>query len=94
MCRIPPEVSLPKVIPAVPFRTVMSRTTTFSVGRFTRKPSASLPDFNTMASSLFSISQFSTRTFEEESTSTPSVLGPTPPMLLRMVSPPTFTPVE
>src|ERR1017187_6586325 len=38
---MPPEVSLPTVTPAAPPRTVLSRMITFSVGRFTRNPSAS-----------------------------------------------------
>src|ERR1039458_1719065 len=49
---MPPEVSLPTVTPAAPPRTVLSRIITFSVGRFTRNPSASRPAFRQMASSL------------------------------------------
>src|SRR5215218_9382668 len=86
---MPPEVSLPNVSRPPPLRAMHLRITTYSVGRLTRSPSQSLPAFRQKSSSLQSISQFSTNTHEEESMSTPSVLGPWPSSLLRMVTPST-----
>ncbi|PTT77505.1 hypothetical protein DBR42_25085, partial [Pelomonas sp. HMWF004] len=45
MRRKPPEVSLPKVRPAAPSRTVQSLMSMSSLGRATRRPSASRPAF-------------------------------------------------
>src|SRR5687767_11014193 len=91
MCLIPPEVSLPSVSNPAPLRARQFLMTTYSVGRFTRRPSQSLPDLIQKLSSLQSISQFSTNTHDEESISTPSVLGPWPPTLFCISNPSTLT---
>src|SRR5678815_2644546 len=75
-CRIPPEVSLPNVTSPPPLRARHFLISTYSVGLFTRRPSQSRPAFKQKLSSLQSISQFSINTQVDESTSTPSVLGP------------------
>ena len=85
--RILPEVSLPQVMRPAPLRAIQLRITIFSVGRFTRRPSASRPDLMQILSSLQSMSQFSTNTWVDESMSMPSVLGPCPPILLLIVNP-------
>ena len=85
--RMLPDVSLPQVTNPAPLRAVQLRITTFSVGRFTRSPSASLPDLIQMLSSLQSMIQSSIRIFVDESISIPSVLGPCPPILLSTVIP-------
>src|SRR5215204_87090 len=77
-CRMPPEVSLPSVTSPAPLLARLFLITTYSVERFTRRPSQSRPAFRQKLSSLQSISQFSINTHDEESTSTPSVLGPCP----------------
>src|SRR5690554_18755 len=87
--RMPPEVSLPQVKSPPPALDMQLRITTYSVGLFTRSPSASRPALRQKLSSLQSISLFSTRIKEEESISMPSVLGPCPPILLRIVIPST-----
>src|ERR1035437_5120256 len=72
--RMPPEVSLPMVTPAAPPRTVLSYILIFSVGRLTRRPSASRPALRQIASSLQSRSQCATSTSDEESISNPPEL--------------------
>jgi len=92
--RTPPEVSLPMVKPAEPTVTSELRITMFSLGRFTRNPSPSRPDLMTSASSLAWMSARSTRTFLEESMSTPSVLGMRPVSFIRfrIFTPSTWAP--
>src|SRR5215831_14975400 len=94
MCRILPDVSLPNVTNPAPRRAVDLRITTYSVGLLTRNPSQSLPAFKQKLSSLQSMSQFSINIQVEESTSTPSVLGPLPSSLFFIVSPSTVRLVE
>src|SRR5690606_32181644 len=81
ICRIPPEVSLPEVISPPPRRDTQFWIRTYSVGRFMRRPSQSLPDLIQKLSSLQSISAFCTNIHDEESISMPSVLGTCPPIL-------------
>ncbi|MNC46142.1 hypothetical protein D3C75_951470 [compost metagenome] len=87
----PPDVSLPKVMPAWASRTMQSRTFTWRQGRATRSPSQSRPALMHRASSLTAMSQRSTSTRSDESISIPSVEGPRPPRLLRMIRSDTFT---
>src|SRR6187397_3687778 len=82
-----PLVSLPRVTSPAPRRAIHLRITTYSVGLFTRSPSQSLPAFKQKLSSLQSMSQFSTKVHVEESTSTPSVLGPLPSSLFLITTP-------
>src|SRR5664280_826982 len=88
---IPPDVSLPQVIRPAPFLAMQSWITIYSVGLLTRMPSASRPALRQKSSSLQSISQFLTSIHDDESMSMPSVLGPLPSTLLRIVIPSTVT---
>src|SRR6266540_877874 len=83
-CRIPPDVSLPSVTNPAPLLARHFLITIYSAGLFTRNPSQSRPAFKQKLSSLQSISQFWINIQLEESTSTPSVLGPWPSSLFLM----------
>ena len=71
--RILPLVSVPQTMPDAPRRQEQYRTSTFSVGRLTRKPSRPLPDLIQILSSWQSSVQYSTSTLVEDSMSMPSV---------------------
>ena len=72
--RMQPEVSLPQVISPAPLRAMHpTNNEIFSVGRFTRtRPSASLPAFRQILSSLLICPQFSIGILVLESMSIPS----------------------
>ena len=74
--RMPPAVSLPSTTAPCARRTVQLVMVTFSVGRPTLLPSASLPDLMQIASSPVSKYESEMRTSRLESTSMPSVLAP------------------
>ncbi len=69
-----PVISEPIATPP-PVPNVQSLIVMFSEGRFTRIPSASLPDLIEMLSSLQAMSQPVMRTSRVEQTSIPSELG-------------------
>ena len=87
MLRAPPEISLPMTTPPWPSFMVQSRITTFSIGRFTRRPSSLRPDLSAMQSSPVSNVQPSMRTSRQHSGSQPSLFGPwLRTLTLRMVT--------
>ena len=72
----PPEISLPIVTPPWPSRISQLRTMMFSLGTFTRRPSALRPDLIAMQSSPVSNAQRSISTSRHDSGSQPSLFGP------------------
>src|SRR5262245_55569931 len=76
MLRTPPETSLPITTPPCPSFITQLRTTMFSEGVATRRPSSFLPDLMAMQSSPVSKTQFSINTSRLDSGLQPSLFGP------------------